>query len=628
MADLPEPVATQIPPELVIRELETILSSEIFVNSNRLSGFLRYVVEHTLEGNTTGLKEYLIGLDVFSRTGSYDTRADPVVRVEARQLRFKLADYYAGPGRDDEIVISLPKGGYVARFERHPVGAAAVEAPAAPVIVEAVQAQRPQGRQSPNWLLRSGVLVAGAAAVLYVILALRPAPESSIAVLPFANLSADPANQYFSDGLTDEITDALSRLKTLRVIARASAFQFKGKIGDLREVGRQLNVGTVLEGSVERYGDRVRIVAQLERVSDGSHIWSSTYERQAADLFSVQSELAAGIAASLKTSMSVGNPKKHIPSAEAHDFYMRGNYELEQVTPESLSRAEESFQHAIERDPDYAAAFIGLGTAKFNRAIARLTDSTNEELKSSEQLWRKAIQLDPEIAAAHANLALLAMQLDWDWGRAERELHAALATGPNSSAESTYAILLTDRGRFSEADDHLRRAQDLDPLGVVQLTRSCGIRFSEGRFAQAREECQKIVARYPRNLQAAIMANAMYVAEGRPELALPAFQRMEKEYPPVRVYEAMAKARLGQRKEALDLIRPFEEQYRNSAIPRQWFALVYGVLGDEKNALLWLERSADEREFQALNFAVNPVFARMQDNAGFKALKKRMGLDR
>jgi tetratricopeptide (TPR) repeat protein len=243
-------------------------------------------------------------------------------------------------------------------------------------------------------------------------------------------------------------------------------------------------------------------------------------------------------------------------------------------------------------------------------------------------LWRKAIQLDPEIAAAHANLALLAMQLDWDWARAERELHAALATGPNSSAESTYAILLTDRGRFSEADDHLRRAQDLDPLGVVQLTRSCGIRFSEGRFAQAREECQKIVARYPRNLQAAIMANAMYVAEGRPELALPAFQRMEKEYPPVRVYEAMAKARLGQRKEALDLIRPFEEQYRNSAIPRQWFALVYGVLGDEKNALLWLERSADEREFQALNFAVNPVFARMQDNAGFKALKKRMGLDR
>jgi TolB-like protein len=623
MTKLPEFSPATPAPELVIRQMEAILVSETFVNAPQLSRFLRYIVDRTLQGDTDGLKEYQVGLEVFGRNGTYDTRIDPVVRVEARRLRSKLSEYYADQGCNDEIVISLPKGAYVGRFEqRHP----ALETPAAPA--EAPRVIAPVVRRAHPVLLVSACIGFGAA-LLSGFFVLRSSHETpaSIAVLPFANLSADPANQYFSDGLTDEITDALSRLKTLRVIARSSAFQFKGKAADVRDVGRQLHVATVLEGSVERYGNQVKIVARLARASDGSQIWSGAFERQTADLFSMQSELAAAIAGSLKAAVSEAPAVKHVPAAEAHDYFMRGYYELELQTPDSLDRASQDFQRAIDLDPNYAAAYNGLGAAKFNRASASLTDLPSADLKISEQLMRKALDLDPDLAVAHANLALLTMQYDWDWGRAEREIQAALATGPSATAESTYALLLTYRGRFSEADDHLRRAQDLDPLGVLQLTRACAIRLWEGRFAQAREECQKIIARYPTMIPPSIIAYMTYALEGRPDQALSGIQQMEDRYPQIRLFEAMVKARSGQREAALDLIRPFEEKYQTSGVPRQWFALVYGFLGDEKNALLWLDRSADLREYQALNLAVNPVFARMQNNPGFRALKKRMGLD-
>src|SRR5580704_3360037 len=248
MTKLPEFSPATPAPELVIRQMEAILVSETFVNAPQLSRFLRYIVERTLQGDTDGLKEYQVGLEVFGRNGTYDTRIDPVVRVEARRLRSKLSEYYADQGCNDEIVISLPKGAYVGRFEqRHP----ALETPAAPA--EAPRVIAPVVRRAHPVLLVSACVGFGAA-LLSGFFVLRSSHETpaSIAVLPFANLSADPANQYFSDGLTDEITDALSRLKTLRVIARSSAFQFKGKAADVRDVGRQLHVATVLEGSVER----------------------------------------------------------------------------------------------------------------------------------------------------------------------------------------------------------------------------------------------------------------------------------------------------------------------------------------------------------------------------------------
>ena len=631
MAELSGSVEIPIPADLVTRELESILASKTFLNTARLSRFLRYVVERTLQGRVEDLKEYALGLEVFGRNGSYNPRTDPVVRVEARQLRFKLAEYYAGPGQADEIVISLPKGGYAAQFERRVVGL--------PVVGEAAAETADESRKEPETLpgqprrgrTRKALLAAGcvaASAVVVYCLVARPwdgAPPS-IAVLPFANLSADPANQYFSDGLTDEITDELSHIKTIRVIARSSAFQFKGKNPDIRDVGRQLNVATVLEGSVERYGDRVKIVAHLERVSDRSYLWSNTYERQASDVYTVQSELAAAIAANLKAG-AVPAPRGHtVRDGEAYDAFLRGSFELEEQTTESINRAEQYFKRAIERDPEYAAAYTGLGVAIWSQAIVRGTAfRTEAETKNSLAAWRKAVELDPNQARAHAAIAMAVVQYQWDWRGADREEQAALTAGPSSYAETTYAYLSIYRRRFAQADEHLRRAQDLDPFESRYNVALC--RNLEGRYAEARELYQMLRSRQPNALTPVIMINLGYVFEGHPELGLPGILELEKRYPPAQFFEAMARARMGQRQEALKLIHQLEEHAQDPGTVMHSFALVYAMLGEDETAVTWLERSAQAHEFQALNIAIHPIFARPQHNPRLEALKKRMGLD-
>jgi eukaryotic-like serine/threonine-protein kinase len=449
-------------------------------------------------------------------------------------------------------------------------------------------------------------------------------PLVSIAVLPFANLSGAPANQYFSDGLTDEITDSLARVKALRVIARSSTSQFKGKTENVREIGRSLGVTNILEGSVERSGDRVKIIAQLERVSDGSLVWSNTYERKASDLFAVQSELAAGITGGLK--LAAGVPSNaHIPNAEAHEFVMRGNYEVNQTTQEAVAQAELDFQHAIDQDPDYGAAYLGLAKAKYDQSIARgNTPQSEAELKSVEQLAQEALARDPDLPAAHGMLALLAIQYHQDWSRAEREL-SAITGPPNGPSEMIYGFFLLFRGRLAEADRHFSRMAELDPFSIATQSNLALARLLEGRFTECREISQKAAAGSPKMLWTQQMIGLTYIEEGHPELALPIFLQLKQRWPPAAALEAMALARSGRKEEALRLIRPYEDAYP-SPIAAEWLAMVYAFMGDEPNTVRWLERSADLHETQALSLAVDPTFAPMRNSPGFRALEKRMGL--
>jgi TolB-like protein len=363
---------------------------------------------------------------VFERPTSWDPRLDPIVRQEAARLRKRLAKYYENGGAEAAVRIELPIGTYVPVFRGSPVE---VQAPA----VESPPVRR-RGLSLYGWLLAGAVVLGLLLAAIAWRALFRHEAETSIAVLPFTNLTVNPAEQYFSDGLTDEIMDSLVRVRALRVIASKSAFQFKGRTVDIREVDRLLNVTHVLEGSVERSGDRVKIIARLERVSDRALVWSNTYERGASDLFAVQSELAAGIAGGLKT--TVGVPPAHIPNPAALEFAMKGRYDLQLVTTESLTRAESEYQQAIVLDSGYAAAYIGLASAKYNHALARgSTYRTDAERQSAEQLFRTALDLDPNLPTAHAMLAAFAMQYDWDWGRAEQQLRLALTGPPNPNPE-------------------------------------------------------------------------------------------------------------------------------------------------------------------------------------------------
>ncbi len=296
--DEPHPsTEARTPPEAIRAQLEKILATESFAGSERLSRFLRFTVEQALQGRPDQLKEYVLGVEVFDRKKSFDPRLESIVRTEAGRLRAKLKEYYEIPGRNDPVRIDYGKGSYVPVFEwrertpsasrrwflRHWKTAAAVTA-----------------------VLLLEVLTHGPASLFWRNLSRgdpgRPLP-SSIAVLPFADLSPQKGQEYFSDGLTDELISRLSQVQGLRVVARTSSFQFKGKTQDIRKIGKELNVEGVLEGSIRKAANRFRITAQLVDVADGFHVWSQSYEREMKDVLEVQGEIAQAIVESLKAKL-------------------------------------------------------------------------------------------------------------------------------------------------------------------------------------------------------------------------------------------------------------------------------------------------------------------------------------
>ena len=602
----------------VTAALDLILASQPFAHVERPSRFLRHLVETTLRGEQSLLKETLLGIEVFGRDASWNTRLDPVVRQEAARLRKRLARYYETASPD--VRIELPVGAYVPSFHR--VNSRMAD----PEIVEAPP-EAARSRRRYAW-------VAFAAALLLISglgLAWRFSRTSSagvapsIAVLPFTNLSTDPANEYLAAGFTAEITDELIHLNSLQVTARTSVLAFKSGRADAREVGRQLNVSYVLKGSVERSGEEIRISAYLERASDGVLVWYQTYNRQAKDLSAIQSELTGSVARSLQVNSA--RAPRHVPNEEAHELYMRGNFEIGNSTPESIGRAEQDLRRAVQIDPEYASAWGNLGVAAYNLAGVSGRNLAPAELAESKTLYHKALGLDPGLSTARANLAMIELTYDWDWVTAERELQLASRDGANAGAEMQYGLLLSCRGRFREADRHIERAQALDPLNSSTLINVVSVRFWESRFPEAIAISRQMLERSPDQLGPQFMLNLSYIQGGQPELALENLRLMETRFPATRLFQAMALGRLGRREEGLRLIRQLETEYEgNPQVSRRWFALAWSSLGDHAETLKWLERSADLHEFQALNLAVNPAFAEMRSDPGFRALVKRIGL--
>ena len=272
--------------------------------------------------------------------------------------------------------------------------------------------------------------------------------------------------------------------------------QFIGKKVDGREAGRMLRVANVVEGTVEQADGRVKVAARLERVSDGAVLWSETYDQPAADLYAVQSAMAAGISGSLNMKSRAA---KHVPNPEAHDLVMKGRFEMQGMSTDALDRAGADFRRAIDLDPQYALAYYDLGVQIYNYASARgSTYRKEEERKRCEELLRKALALDPDMAAAHGLMASMAMQYDWDWDGAERELRLGAEGAPTPNIESVYAFLLLFRGRFEEADKHIARLQEIDPFEAAMQTNVAEVRMLEGRIGEVRAITQKLVAAYPR----------------------------------------------------------------------------------------------------------------------------------
>lgn len=404
--------------DAVRQQLDRIVKSGPFHNSQRRQRFLEYLVNETLAGRGERLKAYTVALAVFDRPETFDPLVDPVVRIEAGRLREKLRDYYDTDGQIDPVRIELPKGSYMPHFEFRQ--AAALDASSGTIPGEQ-QIENISMLAGPYGWKQLGILAAAllivVAASVWGMMGRNAGPslpdKPSIAVLPFDNIGNDPQWERFADGVTEDIITDLAHSKDLIVIARNSSEVYKGKPIDIRQIGRELGVKYVLEGSIQSMGEQIRVTAQLIEAASGSHVWSERYDRPADDLFAVQNDVTGKIAATQTSYQgSVAESERRLlrrkPPANltAYDTYLLGIEAKHRVTKESLIEAEGLLRKSLELDPQLARAYVGLVEVQYYLIDLGLAPSVEEALSKLTEAAEKAVQLDPDDGHTHMALGM------------------------------------------------------------------------------------------------------------------------------------------------------------------------------------------------------------------------------
>jgi len=429
----------------------------------------------------------------------------------------------------------------------------------------------------------------------------KPVPAASIAVLPFADLSGDKSDEYFSDGLTEEIINALAKVRGLKVIARTSAFAFKGRNEDIRRIAEALGVANVLEGSVRRSGNRVRITAQLIDASDGAHLWSDRYDREITDIFAVQDELAAAIAEALHAKLGVPYQSSAKPPAnpEAYQAYLEGRYYMHQITPKGMERAHECYQRAIRLDPGYALPHVGLAERAYYQAIY-LEGRPREIVPAALARLARALQLDPMLAEAHVVRGIFSSFYEYDWKASSEHFARALEMDPMSGrARSSHSLWhLLPVGRLEEALDEVKRAVQLDPLNPASRnpeTWMLAVMRKEKAIERARSALQLFSSRWIGNW----VGSHAFIWWGLYEEAVGALEGGLDVVPDnthLLGALALARGRQGKLDEAQRIRAELEERSRRQYVP--FFARAYAseACGDVDFAYQLLNQAMEERE--------------------------------
>jgi adenylate cyclase len=617
----------QIDPNISSERIQTqaakIVASREFSESERLRRFLQFTVEQTLRGQADQIKEYPIGVEVFGRGESFDQRTDPVVRIQAGKLRSKLERYYAGEGREDPIVIEYPKGSYVPNFT--------LRAAAAPT-----ERSVPARWWKTVALATTGLLLVGF--TIYWAGRIRRttqlgAQAASIGVLPFVDMSENKDQEFFSDGITEEIIGALAKLDGLHVVARTSAFEFKGKGQDIRKIGAQLNVATLLEGSVRKSGQELRVVAQLINVADGYHLWSQTYDRKSTDVFVIQEEIAESIVNALRIRLASGqNPrlvKRYTDNPEAYRLYLQGRYCFHKPYAEEQKMAIQYFEQALALDPRYAPALAGIAEA-YSRLSHRDGMPSREAITKARQAAKKALEIDEGLGEAHRALAWILFNYDWEHRMAENEYQRALELSPNDAVtRRNYAFYLVRTGRPDEGLRQVQRALELDPLSFDIAESLARIYFDRREFDNAVAQCRRLIERDPRNYFAySIMGASLTGKQLYPE----AIAALEKACA-LSGREALPLSGLGYTLEAMgttgeaeNILRELEERSRQKYVSPTHLAKVCMGLGKKEQAIGWLDRAFQERSLWWNSIPVDFRFDGLRSDPRFAALLKKIGL--
>jgi len=455
-----------------------------------------------------------------------------------------------------------------------------------------------------------------------------PHTTPSIAVLPFANLSADPEQEYFSDGLAEEIINALTQVSGLKVIARTSAFAFKGKNEDIRKIAETLGVTNVLEGSVRRAGGRIRVTAQLIQATDGTHLWSQRYDREMVDVFAIQDEVSAAISDQLKVRLT--DRKRSPNSVAAYEAYLEGRYHSQKASPAGLAKALPCFERAIALDPSYAPAYHGMAEYYWILATVGLADP-RVLLPKSAAASRRALELDGTMAESHATIGAVSLALDYDFAEAERHIRRALEL--NSVALSVCCAYgqwyLPALGRLDEAVEVMNRALGQDPLSpVLRLVKGWNLLCSR-RCEEAVQEFERVLDVDPNNLGAQYYLVFARLQQKHFEEALAIAEKVVREHGrgSFALYAlGMAHAKAGHIEEARDMLAELMKPASWTYVPARAIADLYGALGELDLAFEWAHKAIGQRDPHMLTVKGDPNFDPLRSDPRYPALLKKMNL--
>ena len=462
-----------------------------------------------------------------------------------------------------------------------------------------------------------------------------PSDQPSIAVLPFEDLSPEKDQEYFCDGLAEELINTLSNIKNLRVVARTSAFSFKGKNIDIREIGRILNVETTLEGSVRIAGNRLRIIAQLINVADGFHLWSERFDRELDDVFTIQDEISLAIVGKLKIKL-FGEEKAKIlkhptEDLEAYNLYLKGRYFWNKRTEEGYQKSLEYFQKAIKRDPSYALAYTGIADY-YNLLGFYDYLPPKEAFPKAKASVEKALEIDDTLAEAHNSLAFIKENYDWDWKEAEREYKRAIELNPSyATAHQWYAGFLGAMGRHDESIAENKRAQELDPLSPIIGT-DLGTNFCSARqYDKAIEELHKVLEMDPNYIVAHIFLGVAYAGK---EMYNEAISELKKasdlsggDESLIKVFLGVIYSLSGRKDEAEKVLEEMIELSKQRFISPYFIAIINAGLGQNDEVFKWLEKAYEERDHWMPSLKVFPVLDSVRSDPRFKALLVKMNLE-
>jgi TolB-like protein/DNA-binding winged helix-turn-helix (wHTH) protein/Tfp pilus assembly protein PilF len=550
--------------------------------------------------------------------------ADAAINTAVRKVRRALEDDPENP-RFVETVVGK---GY--RF----VGPISVTAETASPAAEPVSGPGHVRRAAVprHWLRWAGAVGVAAAAVAYVVFVRATttrAPIRSLAVLPLQNLSGDPGQDYFADGMTEELIGRLSAIRRLRVISRTSTMQFKGTRQSVPEIARTLGADAVVEGSVMRSSGRVRVSAQLIRADTDEHIWSASYDRELEDVLTLQSEVAGAIARRIDRTLGGREPggaaAARTVSPDVYESYLKGRFALNA----SRNGPDESVGHfkaAISGDPSFAAAWSGLAAAYHTLGTVLAGTPPGEAWPRAVEAARKALELDPEDAEAHAVLAS-ALVGEWRWKEAEAEYRRALELNPSHAAAHVgLGNWLLRQGRTEEALTWAQRGRELDPLALFGVDIGWML-FHARRYDDAIRELRTVLAVRPDEAAALWFLGFALTANGQPEDAIPvltkAAQVADNAAGPLGVL-VRAYAHAGRRAEALSVLEELKRRRRDGYVPAAAFVNAYLGLGDHDQAFLWLERAYQEHSGILRNLKVHPFFDPLRDDPRFADLVGRM----